>query len=1104
MKFCGECTAALSIVCPRCSFENPSGFKFCGQCTAALDAKATPKAQESGAITPHAIVDSGEGERKIVSALFVDLKGSTELLESLDPEEGRAIVEPLLRIMSDAVRRYEGYLVRTTGDGVFALFGAPIAYEDHPQRALYAALQMQQELRTYARDQVAQRRQTLDARVGVHTGEVVAYAGEASGKVEYRLIGHTANLASRMETIAPAGGIVVSEYTAKLCQGYFELRSLGPTKVKGLSEPVEAYEVIGPGALRTHFELSARRGLTRFVGRTRELEQIERALAQAIDGHGQVVAVVAEAGTGKSRLFYEFKATVPVGCKVLEAYSVSHGKASAWLPVLQLLRGYFGIAEADDAVARREKLRATLTGLNLPLEDTLPYLFGLLGIHDGLDPHAQMDPRIKLQRTLEAIKRILLRDTLNQPLVVIFEDLHWIDEQTQALLDLLADSIASARVLLLFNYRPEYRHAWTNKSYYTQLRLDPLGNDDGAAMLTALLGEGMELNPLKRLIAERTGGNPFFIEEIVQALFEDGALVRNGSIKVTRSVSQMRLPPTVQGMLAARIDKLPAGQKELLQTLAVVGRESPLGLLRQVVFDSSAQLEQALGELRSAEFIYEQPAAGDNEYVFKHALTQEVAYNSLLIERRKQLHERVGQVIEKLYPNQLEDHVATLAHHYSHSDNVEQAIEYLGRAGLQAIRRSANAEAINNLTAAIDLLRTTPDNIDRIKQELPLQIALGQAFTVLKGWAAVELEQAYTRALEICNQLGSPAEAFFALYGLYVMYHVRGLYRPARERAHQLLEQAERTTNPTMLLLAHYALGLTLLHTGELQGAREHQEVALSLYNQERDAPLAFQIGTNPRQGMLSYAGWTLWHLGYPDQAITKGQEALAVAEAVSHPNSIASARFFDTIVHSLRREPEAVLASAEIVAAYSAKHGLGAWLLYTPQQRGLALAEQGHYEEGIAEMVQSQAISHAVGGDIGKTQGLSDLGKAYISAGRLDEALDTVTEALDYVERLNERFVEAELLRIRGELALRRAGPDADDARNSFERTIAIAQGQSAKSQELRATTSLARLLASQGRRDEARMRLAEIYNWFTEGFDTADLKDAKSLLDELCAGAG
>jgi class 3 adenylate cyclase len=622
-----------------------------------------------------------DGERKTVTALFADIKGSTELMADLDPEEARAIIDPALRIMVDAVRRYEGYVVQSTGDGIFALFGAPAAYEDHPQRALYAALQIQKDLREHGQRRTAQGSASLKARVGVNTGEVVVRSVETGGKVEYTPIGHTANLASRLQALAPIGSIAVSEGTRKLCEGYFELRALGPTSVRGISEAINVYEVTGLGTLRTHFELSARRGLTKFVGRERELGQMKHSLEAAIAGHAQIFAVMAEAGTGKSRLFHEFKATIPTTCKVLEAYSVSHGKASAWLPVLELLRNYLAIKDTDDTVSRREKVRAALDELDPALQDTLPYLFGLFGIVEGPDLLAQMDAQIKRQRTLDTIKRIVVRESLNQPVIVIFEDLHWIDAQTQALLDLLAGSIANSRVLLLVNYRPEYRHDWTNKSCYSQLRLPPLGETDGAVMLATLLGESVELNPLKRLIAERTDGNPFFIEEIVQALFDEGALVRNGVVKVTRSLSQLRLPPTVQGILASRIDRQPGEHKQLLQTLAVIGRESSLGLMRQVDSHQDTQLEQMLADLQSGEFLYARPAATSIEYVFKHALTQEVAYNSLLIERRKQLHESVGLAVESIFADQLDDHLTQLAHHYSHSDNIDKAVEYLGRAG---------------------------------------------------------------------------------------------------------------------------------------------------------------------------------------------------------------------------------------------------------------------------------------------------------------------------------------------------------------------------------------------------------------------------------------
>jgi len=418
-----------------------------------------------------------EGERKTVTALFADIKGSTELEQDLDPEEARRIVDPALKLMIDAVQRYGGYVVQSTGDGIFAIFGAPLAHEDHPQRALYAALRMQDELRRYSAMLVAEGGNPLQCRVGVNTGEVVVRSiSTGGGHTEYTPIGHTSNLTAGMQAVAPIGSIAVAESTRKLVEGYFALKPLGPTKVKGVSEPVNVYEVTGLGPLRTRLQRAAGRGLTKFVGREREMESMHHAAELARGGRGQIVAAMAEAGTGKSRLVFEFKAKHQSDWMVLEAFSVSHGKSSAYLPVIDLLHNYFRIIADDDARTRREKVAGKITILERALEDTLPYQFGLLGIVEGEDSLAGTDAQVRKRRTLDAIKRILLRESLNQPLMVIFEDLHWIDDETQALLNLLADSIATSRILLLVNYRPEYSHQWGSKTYYTQLRLDPLAN----------------------------------------------------------------------------------------------------------------------------------------------------------------------------------------------------------------------------------------------------------------------------------------------------------------------------------------------------------------------------------------------------------------------------------------------------------------------------------------------------------------------------------------------------------------------------------------------------------------------------------------------------
>jgi class 3 adenylate cyclase/predicted ATPase len=1114
--------------CPKCGTENPAGFRFCGGCAAPLAepaAERTISAKEPAlsaqTIPEQTGLDVSGGERKTVTALFADIKGSTELMRDLDPEEARAIIDPALKLMIDAARRYDGYIVQSTGDGIFALFGAPLAHEDHPQRALHAAIAMQQQLRDYAQRLGTQadhrlKPVPLEVRIGINTGEVVLRMIHMGGHTEYTPVGHVANLAARMQTVAPAGGIVISEDTRHLVEGYFELRDLGPTEVKGISEPIYVYEVVGAGPLRGHFELAARRGLTKFVGREREVAELKRALELARSGHGQIVAAVAEAGTGKSRLVYEFKATLPGDCKVLEAYSVSHGKASAYLPVLELLYRYFGIEDADVKAARRSKIETRLGALDPALNETLPLLYTLMGLHEGADPIAQMDPQIKRRRTLDAIKRIILRESLIQPTVVIFEDLHWIDGETQALLDLLADGIANAHVLLLVNYRPEYRHEWGNKSYYVQLRLDALGRESAGTMLSMLLGDRVELDPLKRMVIERTEGNPFFIEEMVQGLFDDGALIRDsshpggegsngreqriGEVKIVRPLAQLRLPPTVQGILASRIDRLSAEQKDLLQTLAVMGRESPLALIREVAPQQNTQLERMLGDLQAGEFIYEQPAPAGVEYTFKHALTQDVAYDSLLIERRKLLHDRIGDAIESLYASSLDDHLAELAHHYSHTDSVAKAVEYLGRAGQQAMQRSAYADAIGSLNAATDLLQRLPESTERIQRELLLQLAVAPALMVAKGWASPEAVRAFTRARELCERVGDTPEFFPALWGLWNVYLVRGEFRAAYEQAEQLLRRAQSAHDPTLLVYAHLALGETSSYMGELFPAREHFEMAISLYDRERHRPMIFRYyGQDAGVWCLSLIAGCLWHLGYPDQALTRVNEAFTLAQGLSHPHSLAFAELYASAVHQFRREARATQETAEALIALSAEHRITAFLPFATGPRGWAMAAQGRHEEGIVQIKESLAGIRATGAELSRPIYLCLLAEACREAGRLDDGLSALTEALAAEGEHEERGSDAEIHRLKGELLLKQDDSNAAEAQSCFQRAIEIARQQSAKSLELRATTSLAPLLAKQGHREEARTMLAEVYGWFTEGFDTADLKDAKALLDEL-----
>jgi predicted ATPase len=588
------------------------------------------------------------------------------------------------------------------------------------------------------------------------------------------------------------------------------------------------------------------------------------------------------------------------------------------------------------------------------------------------------------------------------------------------------------------------------------------------------------------------------MEEIVQALFEDGVLQRNGAVKLARSMNAVKVPATVQAVLASRIDRLSPKEKELLQTLAVLGREFPLGLVRRVTLKPDDELERALSRLQAGEFIYEQAAAGDVEYVFKHALTQEVAYNALLVERRKLLHERAGKALESMFAAQLDDHLDELAHHYGRSDNVSKAVEYLGRAGQQALQRSAYADAISRLTAAVDLLQKLPDSSESIQRELLLQLALGRALSAVKGNAAPGVERAYVHARGLCERLGETPELFPALFGLFGVHLLRGEVRKAYELAEQLLRRAQSARDPVGLMRARVALGYASYFMGEFLPAREHLENAIILYDPGRHRQLVFRYsGVDAGVGSLSHAAWTLWQLGYPDQALKRGNEALTLARRMSHPFSLGFAGSFVGILRRFRREARAAQEHAESVIALCAEYGFSQVSALATSLRGWTMTEQGHNEEGIAQIQEGLAAYRATGAELLRQYLLCLLAEACMQTGRIDDGLRALMEALA-VEHEN-RFYEAETYRLKGELLLRQDDSNAEEAHGCYERAIEIARKQSAKSFELRATMSLARLLATQGRRNGARAMLAATYNWFTEGFDTADLKDAKTLLDEL-----
>jgi len=700
-RFCNGCGRPLETVCTGCGQANPPASRFCNGCGQSLDGSAVP-ARPPASYTPKHLAEkilisksALEGERKQVTVLFADLKGSMELLADRDPEDARKILDPVLEHMMEAVHRYEGTVNQVMGDGIMALFGAPLAHEDHAVRACYAALRLQESVKRYAEGARREHGVTVRIRVGLNSGEVVVRAIGSDLHMDYTAVGQTTHLAARMEQLAEPGSILLSPATLELAEGYVEVKPLGPLPVKGLPEPVEVYELVGAGAVRSRLQAAVARGLTRFVGRDSEVDQLRQALERAQAGHGQVVAVVGEPGVGKSRLYWEFTHSHRAhGWLILESGSVSYGKATSYLPVIDLLKAYFHIGGRDDTRTIREKMTGKVLSLDRALEPSLSALLSLLELPVEDEGWERLDPSQRRQRTLDAVKRLLLRESQVQPLMLLVEDLHWIDAETQALFDSLVESLPTARLLLLVNYRPEYQHPWGSKTFYRQLRIDPLPASSADDLLTSLLGTNKNLDSLKRTLIERTEGNPLFLEESVRSLAETRALIgERGAYQLAQDAKVIQVPATVQAILAARIDRLPPEDKRLLQAAAVIGKDVPFALLLAIAELAEEDLRRGLIHLQAAEFLYETSLFPDLEYTFKHALTHEVTYGGLLQERRRALHLRALDALERLLGTRAGEQAHRLTEHALRAEDWRRAARYLHLAGQKALVRGRFEEA---------------------------------------------------------------------------------------------------------------------------------------------------------------------------------------------------------------------------------------------------------------------------------------------------------------------------------------------------------------------------------------------------------------------------
>jgi class 3 adenylate cyclase/tetratricopeptide (TPR) repeat protein len=760
--FCIECGAKLEAVCASCGTESPPGAKFCRRCGERLGEVT----REPGTYTPEHIADkilsskaSTEGERKQVTVLFADVTGSMDLQEQVDPEAWRDIMNRFFHLMCEGIHRFEGTVNKFTGDGIMALFGAPIAHEDHAQRACYAALAISGKLNEYAHELRREQGLSFHVRMGINSGEVVFGAIGDDLRMDFTALGHTVGLAARMESLAEPGSVYLTEHTASLAEGYFDLADLGPFTVKGVRDPVGVYALRGLGTIRTRFELSRARGFSRFVGRTAEQEVLESALDRAMNGEGAVVAIVAEAGVGKSRLCYEFAERCSAkGISVRRASGVAHGRSIPYLPVLELMRDFFNITDTDTAQQTREKVAGKLLLLDRTLEDALPLLFEFLGVPDSQRPPPRMSPEARQRQLFGIIRHIVQARSRKDMVVLILEDLHWIDSGTQVFLDALVETLPGTHALVVANFRPEYHATWMQAPHYRGVALKPLGAEDTDEMLHELVGDDPSLADLAAKIADRTAGNPFFIEEVVRTLVESGSLEgQKGRYRIAHAVDAVAIPATVEAVLAARIDRLDEDQKDILQTASVIGREFPESVLAKLLDADETRLAKVLQDLVESEFLYEAALYPEAEFAFRHPLTQEVAYRSQLGERRTKVHAAVAHAILALYPEKLDERAALLAHHFEAGGQALEAAQWR-MAAAAWVGRSDHAEAREHLRRARASLETLP----------PGPVSEGMLLAVLAqllyhGWRIgmdrEEASEVYTRARALAEANGDSVTA---------------------------------------------------------------------------------------------------------------------------------------------------------------------------------------------------------------------------------------------------------------------------------------------------------------------------------------------------------
>jgi class 3 adenylate cyclase/predicted ATPase len=1043
-----------------------------------------------------------EAERRQLTILFCDLVDSTRLSSQLDPEEYRDVVRAYQKVCSEVITRFDGHIAQLLGDGLLVYFGYPQAHEDDPHRAVRTGLGILDALGDLSKGLQQAKGIQLALRIGIHTGLVVVGEMGSGGRQEQLALGEAPNIAARIQGLAAPNTIAISEATYRLIQGYFECQDLGAQALRGVTESMHIYHVLGVSGATSRLDVAQPRGLTPLVGRESEVTLLLERWEQAKAGQGQVVLLTGDAGIGKSRLVQMLKDHVAQEPHTRwECRSIEYYQNSALYPVIDWFQRILRFEAHETPDAKLGKLEQALSQYRLPVEESVPLFASLLSVPLPGDRYAPLalSPQRQRQKTLEAIVAILLALAEHQPALFIVEDLHWTDPTTLELLNLVLDQTPTASLLVLLTCRPHFQLAWHHRSYLTEITVNRLSPTQVAQIVTRMTdGKTLPQEVLQQILV-KTDGVPLFVEEMTKAILESGQLIAvDGHYALTGTLSTLAIPATLQDSLMARLDRLMTG-KVIAQLGATIGRQFSYALLQAVAQLNERTLQEELHRLVEAELLYQRGVPPQATYTFKHALIQGAAYESLLKSTRQQYHQLIAHVLEAQFPETAETQPELLAHHYTEAGLIEQAVLYWYHAGQSAIQRSAHVEAIRHLRQGLALLHTLPETQERTKRDVDLLIALGASLRATQGSGASETQQTYTRARQLCKDLEDPYHLFSVLHGLWNYAQIRAEYQTAQALGEQLLALAQHAQDATMLVAAHAALERTLFHRGAIASAQTHFVQGIALYDAQQQRSAASLSGDDAGVICHIYGARALWYLGYPDQGRTQGDAAVTLAQHLASPFSLSLAMGHAAIVHQFRREWRRAQERAEASHSLAKEQGFPFYMAISAILHGWALAHQGRVKEGIEEIHQGLRAFQATGAETARPYYLALLAEAQGALGEPETGLTALAEALTRAETTGERWYDPELYRLKGALLLQQSSHNATEAESCFHHALDIARTQQAKSFELRAATSLARLWQQQGKRRDAHDLLAPVYHWFTEGFDTADLQDAKALLEAL-----